>query len=92
MALHLLISITRTREGFYVLEGELEFVVGTETVRVGRGGFVLVPEGVAHTFSNPTPTTARFLGTFTPAAVSELLRGTGPTASNNAVSASRTDC
>ena len=53
-------------EGFYILEGELEFVVGTETVRAGQGAFVMVPTGVAHTFSNPTERPARFLSTFTP--------------------------
>jgi len=53
-------------EGFYVLDGELEFVVGTETVRAGVGTFVMVPIGVAHTFSNPTEQPARFLATLTP--------------------------
>ena len=53
-------------EGFYILEGELEFVVGTQTVRAGQGAFVMVPTGVAHTFSNPTERPARFLSTFTP--------------------------
>ena len=53
-------------EGFYILEGELEFVIGTETVRAGQGSFVMVPTGVAHTFSNPADRPARFLGTFTP--------------------------
>jgi mannose-6-phosphate isomerase-like protein (cupin superfamily) len=53
-------------EGFYVLDGELEFVVGTETLRAGPGTFVMVPIGVAHTFSNPTAQPARFLATVTP--------------------------
>ena len=53
-------------EGFYILEGELEFVVGTETVRASQGSFVMVPIGVAHTFSNPTERPARFLSIFTP--------------------------
>lgn len=53
-------------EGFYILEGELEFQVETEKVRVGQGSFVMVPSGVAHTFSNPTDKPARFLNTFTP--------------------------
>jgi mannose-6-phosphate isomerase-like protein (cupin superfamily) len=52
--------------GFYVLEGELEFLVGTESMRVGQGSFVMVPIGVVHTFSNPTDRPARFLNTFTP--------------------------
>jgi mannose-6-phosphate isomerase-like protein (cupin superfamily) len=53
-------------EGFYVLDGELEFVVGTDTVRAEQGSFVMVPAGVAHTFNNPTQRPARFLATFTP--------------------------
>jgi quercetin dioxygenase-like cupin family protein len=53
-------------EVFYVLEGELEFLVGTQTMRASTGTFVMVPIGALHTFSNPTDTTARFLNTFTP--------------------------
>jgi quercetin dioxygenase-like cupin family protein len=53
-------------EGFYVLEGELEFLAGTQTVRAGQGTFVMVPIGTIHTFSNPTDKPARFLNTFTP--------------------------
>ena len=37
-----------TEESFYILEGELELVVGTQTVRTGPGTFVMVPIGVAH--------------------------------------------
>ncbi len=53
-------------EVFYVLEGELEFLVGTQTMRAGVGTFVMVPIGALHTFRNPTEKTARFLNTFTP--------------------------
>ena len=53
-------------EGFYILEGELEFLAGTETVRASQGTFVMVPIGAVHTFSNPTDKPARFLNTFTP--------------------------
>ncbi len=53
-------------EGFYILEGEIEFAVGGETVRVGAGGWVLAPIGVPHTFRNPGDAPARFLNTFTP--------------------------
>jgi quercetin dioxygenase-like cupin family protein len=54
-------------EVFYVLEGELEFLVGTQAMRAAVGTFVMVPIGALHTFSNPTDKTARFLNTFTPA-------------------------
>ena len=53
-------------EGFYILEGELEFLAGTETVRAGQGTWVMVPMGTVHTFRNPTDNPARFLNTFTP--------------------------
>jgi len=53
-------------EGFYVLEGALEFMLGTETVRAEAGAWVLAPIGVPHTFRNTGDTPARFLGTFTP--------------------------
>ena len=53
-------------EGFYILEGEIEFTVGTAPIRVGAGGWVLAPIGVPHTFRNPGDTPARFLNTFTP--------------------------
>lgn len=53
-------------EVFYVLEGELEFLVGAEIVRASAGTFVMVPIGDLHTFSNSTDKPARFLNTFTP--------------------------
>jgi mannose-6-phosphate isomerase-like protein (cupin superfamily) len=54
-------------EVFYILEGELEFLAGAQTVRASAGTFVMVPIGALHTFSNPTDKPARFLNTFTPA-------------------------
>jgi len=55
-------------EGFYVLEGQIEFVVGGES-RVGGPGFwALVPSGVAHTFGNAGEAPARLLIIHAPAA------------------------
>lgn len=53
-------------EGFYVLEGELEFVIGEERMGLAKGSFILVPVGVPHTFANVGDTPAKFLNTFTP--------------------------
>lgn len=53
-------------EGFYILEGELEFLVGTEKILAGKGAYVMVPIGVPHTFANTGNEPARFLNTFTP--------------------------
>lgn len=54
-------------DSFYVLDGELEFTLGDETVRGGPGTFVFAPPGLVHGFKNPGPGRARFLNLHTPA-------------------------
>jgi mannose-6-phosphate isomerase-like protein (cupin superfamily) len=53
-------------DSFYVLEGELEFRVGDDTVRAPTGAYVLVPPNVVHAFTNPGPGRARFLNVHAP--------------------------
>jgi quercetin dioxygenase-like cupin family protein len=48
-------------ESFFVLEGEIDFRVGDDTIRGTRGSFLLVPRGVVHTFSNAGSAPARIL-------------------------------
>jgi mannose-6-phosphate isomerase-like protein (cupin superfamily) len=55
-------------EGFYVLEGQIEFVVGDQRRIGGPGFWALVPSGVAHTFGNAGETPARLLIIHAPAA------------------------
>ena len=54
-------------DAFYVLEGEVTFLVDGEEVVAGPGTFVLVPPGVPHTFANRTDSTARFVNVHAPA-------------------------
>lgn len=55
-------------EGFYVLEGSVEFIVDNQS-RVGGPGFwAFVPAGVAHTFGNAGESPARLLIIHAPAA------------------------
>src|SRR5918992_5673867 len=49
---------------FYVLEGELEVLNGTETVRAGPGTSVVVPPGIVHGFRGPGD--ARYLNIHAP--------------------------
>jgi mannose-6-phosphate isomerase-like protein (cupin superfamily) len=53
-------------DSFYVLEGEAEFLMDGETVRLGAGSFVAAPLGVEHTFSNPGPGPVRLLNVHAP--------------------------
>ncbi len=54
-------------DAFYILEGELTFVVDDEEVVAGPGTFVLVPPGVRHGFSNHADTPVRMLNLHAPA-------------------------
>jgi mannose-6-phosphate isomerase-like protein (cupin superfamily) len=51
----------RDDEAWYVLEGELAFLLDGSEVRVAAGGGVVVPAGTEHTFWNPSTGRARYL-------------------------------
>jgi hypothetical protein len=40
----------REDEGFWILEGELTFQIGEETLTAGPGSFVFGPRGVPHSY------------------------------------------
>ena len=63
-------------EGFYILEGEMTFYVGEQTIKARPGSFLFGPKDVPHTFrvdSGP----AKLLFVFTPAGFEGLIRETG---------------
>lgn len=71
----------REDEAFYVLEGELTFTVGEETIEAGPGSFLFGPSDVPHRYTVNTPT-ARMLMLFSPAGFEGFIRATSePTAS-----------
>jgi len=55
-------------EGFYVLEGSIEFIVGGESRIGGPGFWALAPSGISHTFGNAGDSPARLLIIHSPAA------------------------
>jgi quercetin dioxygenase-like cupin family protein len=58
-------------EAFYVLEGEMTFLVDGRTHAAPAGSFVFVPRGVLHTFWNESAAPARNLTAFTPAGIED---------------------
>jgi mannose-6-phosphate isomerase-like protein (cupin superfamily) len=54
-------------EAFYLLEGELNVVIGERTVTAKAGAFVLVPRGTVHTFSKAGTASAKVLVIISPA-------------------------
>jgi mannose-6-phosphate isomerase-like protein (cupin superfamily) len=54
-------------DAFYILEGELTFVLGDGEVAAPPGTFVLVPPGVEHGFRNDGESPVRMLNIHAPA-------------------------
>jgi quercetin dioxygenase-like cupin family protein len=67
---------TREDEAYYLLEGELTFRVGGQTIEARPGDFVWLPRGIEHSFELKTAQ-ARALVLFTPAGIEEAFKQLG---------------
>jgi mannose-6-phosphate isomerase-like protein (cupin superfamily) len=74
----------RLHDAFYVLDGTLTVQIGDETVELAPGGFACVPPGVAHTFSNRTQASVRFLNFNTPSGWEHYMRDLDTALANGA--------
>jgi len=63
-------------ETFYVIEGEVEFLLGDRIVTGSAGDFVNVPRGTVHRFHNAGAARARLIVTFTPAGIEKFFEET----------------
>jgi quercetin dioxygenase-like cupin family protein len=63
-------------EGFWILEGELTFYVGEQTIKAHPGSFLFGPKDVPHAFTVDSGP-ARLLFVFTPAGFEGLIREMG---------------
>jgi mannose-6-phosphate isomerase-like protein (cupin superfamily) len=54
-------------DSFYILEGELTFLLGEEELKAPPGTFVLVPPGVEHGFRNDGDVAVRIINVHAPA-------------------------
>jgi mannose-6-phosphate isomerase-like protein (cupin superfamily) len=62
-------------DAFYILDGELAFMLGDGVVSAPTGTFVLVPPGVDHTFANALDRPTRVLNIHAPAGFDRRLLG-----------------
>ena len=53
-------------DSFYVLDGEVDFLIGDEWLRLGAGSFVAAPIGLTHAFANRDGQHARLLNIHAP--------------------------
>jgi quercetin dioxygenase-like cupin family protein len=61
-------------EAYYILDGEVEFMIDGEPVRSGRGDFNYLPRGTVHGFKGASESTARVLIFAAPAHGSEFFQ------------------
>jgi uncharacterized cupin superfamily protein len=59
----------REEEGFYVLEGEIDFTAEGKTLRAGPGTYLNMPKTTPHSFRNNTEAPARMLIVCAPAGI-----------------------
>jgi quercetin dioxygenase-like cupin family protein len=62
-----------TVDSFYVLDEPLALELDGEAVRAEPGSYVVIPPGLAHTFSNPSQRPVRFLSLMAPAGLEQYL-------------------
>jgi mannose-6-phosphate isomerase-like protein (cupin superfamily) len=70
-------------EGWYVLEGELTFRMGDQTVLAPAGSFVLAPRGMLHSFGNTGTKTAKYLELFSPPGMERFFADLAALAANS---------
>jgi mannose-6-phosphate isomerase-like protein (cupin superfamily) len=68
---------TREDETFYVLEGEVEFVVGGRALSATAGSVVYGPRNIPHTFRNIGTTPSRMSVLITPAGLERMFEEFG---------------
>ena len=64
-------------DAFYILEGEMTFELGDDSVAATPGTFVLVPPGVPHAFTNHGSRPVRMLNLHAPAGFDLRIAGDG---------------
>jgi len=76
---------TREDEGYYVLSGELEVIVGEEIFILKAGDTLMAPRDIPHQLRNSGNTENQYLLIFSPSGFEEFLKMTAVPAPDNAV-------
>jgi quercetin dioxygenase-like cupin family protein len=68
---------SREQESFYILEGEISFMVNGEKIIATAGTFANMPIGSLHSFKNATDETARVIISVAPAGLEKMFLEVG---------------
>ncbi len=78
---------SREEEGFYILEGEITFLIGEERVVATAGMFANMPVGTPHSFKNESGQLARMLISVAPAGLEQMFFEVGVSLGEGATTA-----
>ena len=59
-------------ESFYVLEGEINILMGERVIQAKAGSFVFIPKGMVHAMCLVGQNPAKFLATYSPAGMEKF--------------------
>lgn len=63
---------SREQEGFYILDGEMTFHIGDDTIVAGPGTFLNASPGTKHSFRNESDKSARMLISVAPGGLEKM--------------------
>jgi quercetin dioxygenase-like cupin family protein len=78
---------SREEEGFYVLEGEIAFQIGSERLVAGAGTFANMSVGTPHSFKNESDRPAKVLVAVAPAGLERMFFEVGQPVAEGATTA-----
>lgn len=78
---------SREEEGFYVLKGEITFLVGDQRIVATAGMFAHMPVGTPHAFKNESGKSARMLISVAPAGLEKMFFEVGQPVAQGATTA-----
>ena len=79
---------SREEEGFYILEGEINFHIGEKRLVANAGMFANMPIGTLHSFKNETDRPARMLISVAPAGLEKMFFEVGQPVAQGATTTS----
>ncbi len=69
---------SREDEVSYILEGEINFLIGDELIHAPAGSYVFKPRNIPHTFWNPNDKPAQIIEIITPAGLEKYFEEVAP--------------
>lgn len=64
----------KEEEGFYIMKGEITFIINDTEIEVSKGEFICIESGEIHSWRNDSATEAEMIVIFSPAGIEDMFR------------------